>query len=149
MVNKFEVIDIIKKVVDEEGYDFIDAECSLKGKNPVIRVYADRVGGITIQECTSLSRRLGDYFDREDAIAGNYRLEVSSPGIDRPLKSERDFRRNIGRGVAVTVRSGEGMQEIVGEIRSTEPVLVLLGEEGEEKKIPYESIVKGKIRIQW
>lgn len=84
--NKFELVDV--EYVKEVGVWYL-------------RVYIDKEGGITVDDCEIISRRLGEWLDAEDFIEDSYILEVSSPGLGRPLKKEKDFTRNMGKEVEV------------------------------------------------
>jgi ribosome maturation factor RimP len=145
-----EIINIIKDTVEENGYELVETQCFLKGKNPLIRVFIDRPGGIKVQECSSLTRTLLDIFDREELVTLlNYRLEVSSPGADRPLKTKRDFARNISRNIIVKYKTEEGIKELSGVVVSAEPDLALEQPDGIILKIPFDSIVSGKVVFKW
>lgn len=87
--------------VKEQGFELVDVEYVKEGGNWYLRAYLDKEGGITIDDCETVSRRLGEWLDERDFIADSYILEVSSPGLMRPLKKEKDFIRNIGKQVDV------------------------------------------------
>ena len=78
-----QIRDLVREVVEDDGYELVHVELAAAGSSPVVRVYADRPGGITISDCAELSRRIGLFLDVEDLIPGHYVLEVSSPGIER------------------------------------------------------------------
>lgn len=143
------IINIIKDTVEESGCELVETQCLLGGKNPSIRVFIDRSGGIKVNDCRSISRTLLDIFDREELINANYRLEVSSPGITRPLKTEKDFARNVGRNVAVQFRTENNTKEVEGKIISTGTVLELEQSDGTAITLSYESLIRGKIILQW
>ena len=97
------------------GYEIVDTEYVKEGADWFLRVYIDKPGGITIDDCEALSRLLSDALDEEDFIADAYILEVSSPGLDRPLKKEKDFLRYMGEPVEVkTYQAFEGRKEFTG-----------------------------------
>jgi ribosome maturation factor RimP len=117
-------------------------------------VYVDRPAGITLDECANLSRKIGDLLDMEDLIPGRYRLEVSSPGLDRPLVSGADFRRKIGEKVRVFLKGSlEGKTELVGEIKELKEENLVLRLEStgaerkadEEKAVPLKMVAKARI----
>ncbi len=145
-----ELEDKIKKsllpLIEKEGFDLVDLE--LKGLAPtsILRVYVDRAGGITLNECAKLSGKLSDYLDLEDLIPHHYTLEVSSPGLDRPLTSEGDFKRKIGEKVKVFLKSPlEEKIEFEGKIVNFQDKKVFLDKGEEIKVIPFEKIEKAKI----
>ncbi|MGB2768379.1 MAG: ribosome maturation factor RimP [Candidatus Zixiibacteriota bacterium] len=146
--------DKIKPVVEEENLELVDMEFSGVGPASVLRVYVDRSTGVTVDQCAHLSRKIGDLLDMDDLIPGRYRLEVSSPGLDRPLVSGADFKRKIGKKVKVFFKeSVDGKTELVGEIKNLkgENVVLQLGSiepkqnEGEEKIIPLKMVAKAQI----
>ena len=148
-IEKSQVIEIIRDAVGGGDCELVEVHCSLKQKYPFIRILIDRSGGVKVDDCQRLSRLISDRFDRDELFSGNYRLEVSSPGIDRPLKTERDFARNVGRNVIVKYRSAEGEHEITGIVISGSPELKLRSSSGKEIELTYDSIVQGKIKLQW
>jgi len=135
-------------LIEEGGLELV--ELDLVGKPPhyILRIFVDKVGGVNVEECASLSRSLSDYLDTEDLIQGRYTLEVSSPGLDRPLLSLDDFRRKIGDRVRINLKSpldqkGEVEGEII-EVRENDVVLAL---EDKVETIPWDRIDKGRIII--
>ena len=144
----------IKPVVEGENSELVDLEFSGGGSASVLRVYVDRSAGITLDQCADLSRKIGDLLDMEDLIPGRYRLEVSSPGLDRPLVSGADFRRKIGEKVRVFLNESlDGKTELVGEIRDLKEENVILRLESteparkanEEKAVPLKMVAKARI----
>lgn len=95
------VTDMATKVVDEYGFELVDVEFVKEGNNWYLRIYIDKPGGIMIDDCQVVSERISDMLDEADPIKQSYFLEVSSPGLDRPLKKESDFKRYKGQDVEV------------------------------------------------
>ena len=83
----------------EHNFELVDVEYVKEGGNWYLRAYIDKEGGITVDDCEVISRTLSDWLDREDFIADSYTLEVSSPGLGRPLKKDKDFERSLGEDV--------------------------------------------------
>lgn len=92
---------LITPIVDEKGFELVDVEYVKEGSNWYLRAYVDKEGGITINDLESVSRILSDKLDEEDFISDAYILEVSSPGLGRPLKKDKDFDRNMGNEIEV------------------------------------------------
>jgi ribosome maturation factor RimP len=92
------------EVSETEGVEVIDIEVHPGGKGLVVTVFIDKNGGVTVKDCENFSRSLEAILDIEDPIKSSYILQVSSPGIDRPLKGKRDFLRNIGKKVKITTK---------------------------------------------
>ncbi len=135
-------------LIEENGLELV--ELDLVGKPPhyILRIFVDKVGGVNVEECAALSRRLSDYLDTEDLIQGRYTLEVSSPGLERPLLSLDDFRRKIGERVKVNLKSPldekGGIKGEIVEVRENEVVIAL---EDKVETIPWDKIDQGRIII--
>ena len=82
---------MLMPIVETKGFELVDVEWGKEGANWYLRAYIDKENGITVDDCEEVSRALSDLLDEEDFISENYILEVSSPGLDRPLKKEKDF----------------------------------------------------------
>ncbi len=147
-----EIKEVLKQrllpLIKEEDLELV--ELDLVGKPPhyILRIFVDKVGGVNVEECAGLSRSLSDYLDTEDLIQGRYTLEVSSPGLERPLLSLDDFRRKIGEQVKVELKSPlDEKKEIKGEIVEVRENEVVIALEDEVKTIPWDRIDKGRIII--
>ena len=92
-----EVRRLAAPLAEEAGYELVDVEHAFQGRHRIIRVLLDKPGGITVGDCAQFSRRLSDCLDMNQLMAGSYRLEVSSPGLERPLKSIEDMMRFAGQ----------------------------------------------------
>jgi ribosome maturation factor RimP len=95
------VTESVTPVLDEMGFELVDIEYLSQSGRWVLRIYADKEGGITLDECARVSREVGNFLDVKDIIPNEYVLEVSSPGLNRPLKNEKDFERAIGKNVKI------------------------------------------------
>lgn len=104
-------------VGEQEGVEILNVEIHPGGKGLILRIFIDKEGGVTIKDCENFSRSIEAILDVEDPIKSSYTLEVSSPGIDRPLKDKRDFLKNIGRNVKITTKEKvAGSTFFIGEI---------------------------------
>ncbi|NNJ32603.1 ribosome maturation factor RimP [Lacrimispora defluvii] len=88
-------------LMKENNFELVDVEYVKEAGNWYLRAYIDKEGGITVDDCEIISRQLGDWLDEKDFIADSYILEVSSPGLGRPLKKDKDFNRSIGEDVDI------------------------------------------------
>lgn len=88
-------------LMKENNFELVDVEYIKEAGNWYLRAYIDKEGGITVDDCEIISRKLGDWLDEKDFIADSYILEVSSPGLGRPLKKDKDFDRSIGEDVDI------------------------------------------------
>lgn len=92
---------LLLPMMEEYGFELVDVEYVKEGGNKYLRAYIDKPGGITINDCETVSRRLSDLMDAEDFIDEAYIMEISSPGLGRPLKKEKDYARSIGKEVEI------------------------------------------------
>ena len=124
--------ELVMPIIEEGGYSLWDVEYVKEGPDFILRVYADKEGGIGIDDCVAISRKLSDKLDEADMIEEAYILEVSSPGLTRPLKKDKDFERSIGKLIEVKLYSAvNGMKELEGELKTFDEgsVTVNVGEE--------------------
>lgn len=110
-----EILAEVESVLAESEFEVVDVTTGGSRRGLVVRIFVDREEGITLEDCARLSRALGDHFDAHDVIQGQYVLEVSSPGIDRPLRKPGDFQRFAGEVVEVsTYEKIDGRHKHVG-----------------------------------
>lgn len=108
---------LIQPILDKLGFVLWDVEYVKEGADYYLRAYIDKEGGITIDDCVEVSRALSDELDREDFIDDAYILEVSSPGLGRALKKDKDYERSIGQSVDIkTYKPIDGLKQITGEL---------------------------------
>ena len=118
------------------------------GQGKVLELFVDTDAGITADGCAAISRDLSAQLDHENLIQGRYNLVVSSPGLDRPLKLLRQYRKNVGRNLRVRYRSAEEVRTIVGRLVEIREEGIGLEEKGKAPTfIPLESIVESKVEI--
>jgi ribosome maturation factor RimP len=122
------VVDLAKSLADGMAFELVDVAFASERGRWVLRVYVDKEGGITLDDCSRVSRELGTLVEVHEIIDHPYTLEVSSPGLDRPLKKEKDFRRAVGMKVKIkTIVPIEGQKRFVGQLqRVGEGTLILL-----------------------
>ena len=132
---------LVQPILDEHGFELWDVEYVKEGANYYLRVYADKEGGMTIDDCVTISRALEGKLDEEDFISEAYILEVSSPGLGRPLKRERDFARSIGAAVDVKLYQAVNQQkEYTGLLKAYDEKKVILELEETEMEIQRNEI---------
>ena len=109
---------LLKPLVDAHGFELVDVEYVKEAGNWYLRAYIDKPGGIAVDDCEVISRALSDKLDEEDFIDESYILEVSSPGLGRPLKKDKDFARIIGKEIEVrTFRAIDRQKEFTGILK--------------------------------
>ena len=99
--------ELLEPIVTGHGFELVDVEYVKEGSNWYLRAYIDKPGGIGVNDCEVVSRRLSDILDEKDYIEDSYILEVSSPGLGRPLKKEKDFKRSIGEDIDLHFYKGQ------------------------------------------
>ena len=141
------VEEIVRKLLaDVPELELVDVEY-VRERDYYLRVYIDKVGGIDIDDCQSLSERLEEILDREDFISDAYILEVSSPGLDRVLKKPRDFARERGKQVDVTLYAPfDGKKQWTGTLEDCDGQLLTLDE---GIRIPMEQVSQIRLHIDF
>ena len=125
--------ELVTPIIEENHFELVDVEYVKEGGTWYLRAYIDKPGGITVDDCEVVSRALSDLLDKHDFIEDAYVLEVSSPGLGRPLKKEKDFARSIGEEVDVrTFRAISHQKEFTGILRDYDKEKIVLEMEDRE-----------------
>jgi len=142
------VQSIAVEAVSPIGMDVVEVQFSRSARPPLLRVVIDKDGGVTLEDCVAASRAIGDALDVEDAIPFRYRLEVSSPGLDRPLRRRRDFERCVGKPARVVLKGRRGGTALRGEISAcTARAVTLRLQDGTELEVAYEEISRAHLDV--
>ena len=127
---------LLEPIVSELGFELVDVEYVKEGGTWYLRAYIDKPGGITVDDCETVSRRFSDILDEKDYIEDSYVFEVSSPGLGRPLKKEKDFARSLGEEVEIrTYRPIDRQKEFIGILKSYDEDTVTITYEDESEQI--------------
>lgn len=140
--------EAIKKVVESLGYEFVGTERINESGRTVFRVYIDLLGGISVSDCETVSRELNRFLDKHDnLLPERFFLEVSSPGLERPLFTIDDYRKFIGRKVKVRFHEKiENRKHLTAEITGVGEGMIRFGEEGKPLfEVPFEKIAKARL----
>lgn len=138
---------VIEPLVDADGLDLEDFDVTLVGRRRRVRVVVDADGGVDLDRCAGLSRTISEALDRQDVVGDEpYVLEVSSPGVSRPLTAPRHWRRNIGRLVRVAFSGGGS---VTGRITETGDAEAVLDVDGERRVVPYDQVAKAKVQVEF
>ncbi len=144
------LLNYLEEPVAFEGVELVDIEITGGSGKKTVVIYIDKEGGVTIDDCERVSKKVSVLLDVHDIIPFAYRLEVSSPGLSRPLKTKKDFTRNRNVKVAFHLREPfEGSQKIIGVILSVEEDGVTVMKGTQEVFLPFALIVKGSIVIDF
>lgn len=127
--------ELLLPMMEEYGFELVDVEYVKEGSSMYLRAYIDKPGGITVDDCETVSRRLSDLLDEKDFIAESYILEVSSPGLGRPLKKEKDYVRSMGKEIEIhTFRAVDHEKTFEGILTAYDKDTVTIAISGEETK---------------
>lgn len=140
------VHDIIEPVVLALGYELVGIEYMPQGKHSLLRVYIDSEDGITLDDCSRVSHQLSGLLDVEDVIKGQYNLEISSPGLDRPLFSAEHFQRFAGHEAKIRLSVPQGgRRNYQGILRGVQDGAVLLDMDNQQVSVPLNAIDKANL----
>ena len=125
--------ELILPILERMNFELVDVEYVKEGSIYYLRAYIDKEGGITVNDCEVVAREMNDLLDKEDFIPDSYTFEVSSPGLGRPLKKEKDYVRNMGKEVEIrTYRAINRNKEFYGLLTAYDNDSVTIDAEGEE-----------------
>jgi len=138
--------ELFEPVVKGMGYDLIEIEHFPNPKHGVLRLYIDKEDGVNVDDCSSVSRQISALIDVEDPVSGQFNLEISSPGSDRPLRRLVDFQRFVGSLVKLkTVMPLQGQRNFKGRLLEVSEETVVIETDDEEISLPMSTIDKARI----
>lgn len=141
---------LLLPLMERFGLELVDVEYVKEGSDYFLRAYIDKEGGVTIDDCENVSRPLSDLLDEEDFIPDAYILEVSSPGLGRQLKKEKDFVRSIGKEVDVKLyKAVEKRKEFTGFLLENDDESILIDEEGKEWRFQKKDISLVRLTVRF
>ena len=145
-----EVCEVVEPILQSQGYELVDLEYQRESRGWVLRIYLDREGGITLDDCTGVSHEVGAVLEVKDIIPNAYILEVSSPGLTRPLKKPEDFNRFRNQLVKIKLYQPlNGRRNFKGTLLGLEGETVRVEVEGQVFDIPLPSIAKANLEIDF
>jgi ribosome maturation factor RimP len=145
-----QVADLARPLADDAGLDLVAVDVRGSGPRQLVKVVVDRKGGVDLATCQRLSERLSARLDEVDVIDARYALEVTSPGVDWPLRDQRDFDRVEGRTVLVHRRAdADTLTEVRGTVLAAEDDAVLLDVDGNRLRVPYAEVAKATQTLPW
>lgn len=138
--------ELVADPIDAMGFELVGVECQRAGRFLTVRLYIDKEGGVTVDDCSDVSRQVSAIFDVEDPIADKYNLEVSSPGLDRPLFTLAHYQRFVGRAIVVHLRIPMlDRRKWQGELVSVEGDLITLKVDGNLQAFAFGNIQKANL----
>ncbi len=142
----YKLQQILEPVVAAMGYELVGVEFQLRKANTLLRLYIDQDAGINLEDCERVSHQVSGVLDVEDRVSGQYTLEVSSPGLDRPLFQEAHFARFVGHRARIhLVVPINGKNKLVGLLKSVQDGEVAVEVEGVEIRVPLDRIDKARL----
>jgi len=144
--NTNQMWDLLEPVVTGMGYELVEIEYNPTTRHGLLRIYIDHEDGIQLDDCTDVSHQVSALLDVEDLIQGHYNLEVSSPGLDRPLTSIKDYQRFTGEMVKIkTAMAIDGRRNFKGRLRGVEADEINIECDGQQFYLPLASIEKARL----
>ncbi len=145
--------DVAERVASARGFELVDVELKRHGADSIVRVFVDKPEGIGLGDLQAASEEISAILDAEDPIPSSYTLEVSSPGLDRPLRGEHDYRRFTGRLARLSSYEPiEGRRRFSGRILGAEGGVVRLqleSEGGQVVSLPLERLASGRLEVEF
>ncbi len=139
---------LITPMIEAHCFELVDVEYVKEGSTKYLRVYIDKEGGITVDDCEVISREFNEVLDREDYIDEAYIFEVSSPGLGRPLKKDKDFARSLGKEVEVRLfKALNKKKEYTGILKAYDAQTVTITVEEDEEEVVLERSMIALIRL--
>lgn len=145
-VSNAEMLERIEPLVESLGYELVDVECRIGGRDGVLRIFIDAADGITLDDCERVSRQVSAWLDVEDPIPGQYRLEISSPGLDRILRTPVHFERFVGEEIKVELAQAlEGRRRFRGRLEALDGEEILVNVDGVAWRLPLNMIEQARL----
>ncbi len=136
---------LAEPTIERLGFDLVAVEWLQDVRGPILRLSIDRPGGITAKDCSQVSRHVSQVLDEADPIEASYTLEVSSPGIDRPLQRRVDFQRFVGYRAKVRLVEGHARRRFTGVLKGLEGDLAKIEVDGQEHAFPVDAVEKANL----
>ena len=140
------LIELLEPTVEDLGYELVHLEFGSQGRDRVLRIYIDAPGGIQVDDCATVSRQLSVVLDVEDPVSQGYLLEVSSPGLDRPLAKPAHFKQFVGQPVRVVMHGHVlGRRRLMGPLIEALDHLAVVEVDGEEYELEYADMESARL----
>lgn len=140
------VMNLLSPVAKDHGFELVDVEWTTDSGRKTLRAFVDKEGGISIDDCAFLSGYLEDVLDIEDAVPGAYLFEVSSPGLNRPLRRKEHFEKAIGEEIQLATKEKvNGRKNYKGILKGCESELIKIEIDGQDHEVPLAEVQKARI----
>ena len=142
--------ELVEPILSARQLELVELTCHAAGGQMAVRLLVDKVGGVTIQECAHANQQIGQALETAGTIQGRYTVEVSSPGLDRPLVSQRDFERAIGDELQLEVQAPNGRaQELQGMLLAVQTGGIVLKTDSGNLVLPMGHVRRAKKAMKW
>ncbi len=140
------LLNLIEPIVEGLGYECVGIDYNPHPKHGLLRIYIDSENGILVDDCTKVSHQISGVLDVDDPIQGNYQLEISSPGADRPFFKISQFERYIDSTVLVNLfKTINGRRKVTGRVVKVEEDIITLEEAGQNYEVPFDAMSKARL----
>lgn len=141
---------LLEPIVEELGFELVDVEYVKEGGTWYLRAYIDKPGGIAVDDCEAVSRRFSDILDEKDYIEDSYIFEVSSPGLGRPLKKEKDYIRSVGKSIDIKLyKAIDKQKEFTGILKENMEDQIVLTIEDQDITFEKKSIASARLSLDF
>ena len=142
-----QIQELAQRIIESEGLELVDLEFKTGKKRSLLRIFVDKNGGVTLSDCENVSRQISAVMDVKDVINSAYILEVSSPGIDRPFKTDRDYERSLGKIVKIQYLEGGQSRTAIGKLLETNDQEIVIQQDSRMQTIRRDDIRKAHQEI--
>jgi ribosome maturation factor RimP len=139
-----EIEQLARKITESEGLELMDLEYKTGQSRSLLRIFIDKNGGVTLSDCENVSRQLSAVLDVNDLVKGAYVLEVSSPGVDRPLRTDQDYQRSVGRTVRISYEDDGRVLQVIGLLKSVDNDFVTVQQQDSDMQIRRDEIKRAQ-----
>ena len=141
---------LVEPVLADHAMELVELTCRPQGRALLVRLLVDHVDGVTIQQCSRVNQLIGQALEAANLIEGSYTIEVSSPGLDRPLVTKRDFERALGEDLRIDVKAENGRSwEFQGMLLAVQPEAIVLKTSSGNITLPLTDIRIAKKVLRW
>lgn len=148
-INKKNITEKAANLISELGYLYIETSFRGTDNNSVIEIFVDSEKGITTVNCAEISHAIGELFETEELVSSKFRLDISSPGIDRPLKFLQQFPRNINRKFELRIKENDAIKKTTAKLVSVEGSILNFDEGKNVFSVDFENIASAKVLISF
>jgi len=141
--------EILDRILPAKGMELVDLEIHPNGRSPLVRIFIDRLGGVTVRDCSEVAREISIHFQVEESIPDTALLEVSSPGIERPFKTQRDYERNLNRKIEVRYKADNRVLTTEGVLTSVSAEKISVETKSGALELPLNLILMARQQLSF